>query len=825
MAAGGKRSILIEVLGEFGKFVAGSRQASKATGSLTDKVEAAGAAIALAYSAKKVIDFARATVTAAVEDAKAQDLLAQALRRNANATDQQIASVEDWIHTQQNSLGIMDDELRPALSTLARVTKDAAAAQDLLTLAMDVSRGTGKDLETVSSAIAKAYGGNTTALGRLVPGLKTAGSATLSFADAKARLNEMFGGAAATYADTDAGKLERLAAQYEDMKETIGTSLLPVMHVLVGVVSSIFDAFNRLSPAQQQFLITAGLIAGAVYVGVSAFIALRTAVAALGLQMQATMPWLAAIGAVLTIGTVLLGDYGESTTEAEEANTQLRLSIIDTAAGLDVQSLAFLSASDAASVYRSALFDGWTKEVHDRIAGDEDMVAAMERFGITMDDVLLGTRNYGEAVSFLSFARSRASERQNQATEAELAGLERLRSMVSEYASTSEDLIATNTTLALQGDVTAAKYLKASGVLAGLSRETQVQIEALLDKAAADERAASAMDSAADGQRGFFSAADDVTVALTEQASAMADTAQRAADLKSAIDAVFQPYLSMEEATRQWYEGLDKLNAALEANGATLDVTTTEGRANRDAIEDQVKAVLSYAEALVAQGATSEEAAATVQLQTAALREQLETAGLTTEQINSYLETLGLTPENVDTTIRLAEAERTKRQLEDMLDQLGDIDDGAKAEIQAQIDAGQLASAEAQIRTLAADRDVTLHVGLSGSGQISISPKPGGGAWSMKAYASGGYPPAGEAVLVGEHGPEIAQFPSGTRIRSSRSSERALAAPASSSPTVHVHVAGSVITERQLAAAVADGIRTANRRQNRDTLAPRIIPS
>lgn len=283
--------------------------------------------------------------------------------------------------------------------------------------------------------------------------------------------------------------------------------------------------------------------------------------------------------------------------------------------------------------------------------------------------------------------------------------------------------------------------------------------------------------------------------------------------------------MSMEEATRGWYDSLDKLNASLEEHGATLDSATADGRANRAAIQDQVEASLAYAEAMVAQGATNEEAAAAVQLQTAAMRDQLLQAGLTEEQIDSYLAALGLTPENVETTIRLAEAARTKRQLQDMLGQLGDIDEGAEAEIKAKIDAGRFAEAEADIRTIAADRDITLRVSLTGSGSIDVTPKPGGGGgFFMKAYALGGYPLGGNAVLVGERGPEIAAFPSGTRIRSSSSSARLLSNTAAAAPSVHVHVHGSIITERELHAAVAAGIRTSNRRQARDTLAGRLVP-
>ena len=58
----------------------------------------------------------------------------------------------------------------PALATLARATGDVAKSQQAMGIALDVSAATGKDLGSVTNALAKGYAGNTTSLGRLVPG-------------------------------------------------------------------------------------------------------------------------------------------------------------------------------------------------------------------------------------------------------------------------------------------------------------------------------------------------------------------------------------------------------------------------------------------------------------------------------------------------------------------------------------------------------------------------------------------------------------------------------------------------------------------------------
>ena len=102
---------------------------------------------------------------AAIEDAKAQALLAQAITNNTLAGEANIKVAEAFIEKTMMSAAVADDELRPALASLVQVTGEMTSAQDGLTLALDVAAATGVDLGTATDAIAKAYGGNMKALG------------------------------------------------------------------------------------------------------------------------------------------------------------------------------------------------------------------------------------------------------------------------------------------------------------------------------------------------------------------------------------------------------------------------------------------------------------------------------------------------------------------------------------------------------------------------------------------------------------------------------------------------------------------------------------
>jgi len=169
------------------------------------------------------------SVKSAMEDDAAQAQLALSLRNVVAATDEQVASVEQQIAALEQATGVADDKLRPAFATLLTGTKSITEANKALKLAMDVSAATGKDLSEVSDALAKAYGGNTRAIGQLSPEIKKMIKDGATLAEVQDALNKNFGGAAATAAGTAEGSFKRLGVALHNTQEAIGKALLPAV--------------------------------------------------------------------------------------------------------------------------------------------------------------------------------------------------------------------------------------------------------------------------------------------------------------------------------------------------------------------------------------------------------------------------------------------------------------------------------------------------------------------------------------------------------------------------------------------------------------------
>lgn len=203
---------------------------------------AAAAAAAAAYATKLAVD----GVKAAIEDEAAQARLAKALENVTGATNDQIASVEKQIEKMSLANGIADDELRPAFQRLATATGDLTKSQSLLQLALDISAATGKSVESVSNALARAYEGNNTSLAKLGVGLSSTELKTLGFEGSVKQLAATFGGAASTQANTFQGQIARLQVAFDEAKEAVGTRLLPIIQTLLNYfINTVIPKFTE----------------------------------------------------------------------------------------------------------------------------------------------------------------------------------------------------------------------------------------------------------------------------------------------------------------------------------------------------------------------------------------------------------------------------------------------------------------------------------------------------------------------------------------------------------------------------------------------------
>lgn len=252
--ADGSRTLKLSILADVDNLKRGLTDAGDKTDSFGTKLGGFGKAAGLAFAAAGAAALAYAGtllidgVKSAIEDEAAQAKLATTLTNVTGATEAQIAATESYITQQGLSLGITDDQLRPALERLVRATGDVTEAQKLASLAFDISAGTGKTLEAVSNALGKAVEGNTGALGKLGIGISAADLKAMSFEEITAKLAETFGGQATQKAETFAGKVDRLKLAFNEAKENVGSFVLDALTPLTTkFVDKVIPAVSQLS--------------------------------------------------------------------------------------------------------------------------------------------------------------------------------------------------------------------------------------------------------------------------------------------------------------------------------------------------------------------------------------------------------------------------------------------------------------------------------------------------------------------------------------------------------------------------------------------------
>jgi len=243
---------------DFDELKKGVKGATNEVEGFGDKVgkfgKAAGAAFAIAGAAALAYGavLLKQGVESAIADEAAQTALATSLRNVTGATDAQIAAIEAQILQTSLLTGVTDDELRPSFDRFVRATKDSEQALKLQQVALDVSAGSGKSLEAVTNAMAKAAEGNTGALSKLGVGLTAAQLKTMDLEQITAALADTFGGQAAANADTFQGKMARLKVAIDEGKETVGAFVLDALTPMIDFV------VNRVVPTISTFIESMG---------------------------------------------------------------------------------------------------------------------------------------------------------------------------------------------------------------------------------------------------------------------------------------------------------------------------------------------------------------------------------------------------------------------------------------------------------------------------------------------------------------------------------------------------------------------------------------
>jgi hypothetical protein len=210
----------------------GFKQADKGVKTLQSSVRKLAGAAGIALTTAAVVNFGKKAAQAFIADEKAASQLAISVKNLGLAFE--TPRIEEFISNLSKAAGVADDVLRPSMQKLLQTTGSVAKSQELLTQALDISRGSGVDFDTVVNDLTMAYVGQTRGLRKYSLGLSQAELKTMKFSDVQERLNKQFSGANAAYLETYAGRMGLLSTAAGEASEIIGKGLIDALMILSG---------------------------------------------------------------------------------------------------------------------------------------------------------------------------------------------------------------------------------------------------------------------------------------------------------------------------------------------------------------------------------------------------------------------------------------------------------------------------------------------------------------------------------------------------------------------------------------------------------------
>jgi hypothetical protein len=221
----------IPIIGEF-KGKKAFKDADSSIKGLNKSFKKLAGAAGIALGTAAIVNFGKKAAKAFIADEKAASQLAVSVKNLGIAFE--TPRIEQFISNLSKASGVADDVLRPSMQKLLQTTGSVAKSTELLTQALDISRGSGVDYETVVNDLSMAYVGQTRGLRKYSLGLSQTELKTMKFLDVQEKLNKQFSGANAAYLDTYAGKMQLLGTAAGEAQETIGKGLIDALMILSG---------------------------------------------------------------------------------------------------------------------------------------------------------------------------------------------------------------------------------------------------------------------------------------------------------------------------------------------------------------------------------------------------------------------------------------------------------------------------------------------------------------------------------------------------------------------------------------------------------------
>lgn len=242
------KTLTFTLIGKDGSASKAIQGVGRAAGGLTKVFAGVGAAIAGAFAIKRIVDFAKSTVTEFAAAEAAQTRLSDAFTRFPALADTSVAALRNLNEELMRTTRFDDDALAAGQAVLAQFGLTGKQLEELTPLLADYAAKTGQDIPTAAEQLGKGLMGQTRALKSIGIDFEDAGSVTENYALILAGLRTQVEGFANQDAATLIGKLEILKNGFGEVKESVGSLFAPA----VGELSDLI--YDKVLPSLDQLV-------------------------------------------------------------------------------------------------------------------------------------------------------------------------------------------------------------------------------------------------------------------------------------------------------------------------------------------------------------------------------------------------------------------------------------------------------------------------------------------------------------------------------------------------------------------------------------------
>lgn len=275
--------LMIKITADAATFKAATQSATRASQQMAERVSKNMRKVGAAMSAAVTLPLtllAKSSLKAADVQAKAEAKVQQALIQTGNAAGYTLDQLKQLASQTQSKTLFGDEEILGGVTAkLLSFTNIAGENfQRLQGLVLDFATQMKTDASTAAVTLGKALDNPIKATSQLmrvgitftdqekkkIKALTETGRVAEAQAIILDKLNAKFGGQAEAAARTGAGAIKQMQNAWGDLKETIGTVLMPYVVALANRLKALFERLQTLSPATKKVIIVIGAFVAAI---------------------------------------------------------------------------------------------------------------------------------------------------------------------------------------------------------------------------------------------------------------------------------------------------------------------------------------------------------------------------------------------------------------------------------------------------------------------------------------------------------------------------------------------------------------------------------